>query len=143
MWDLRPSAETDATWIAELRAIVLRDDLERLGRYDPVRVRRRFLDAFDPSSTRVIVSEGRDAGSIALRLDDEGAVWIEHFYLHPSLQRRGIGSGVLAQVLAARLGSTFRLNVLQGSPARQLYERAGFLVDSEDEVDIFMTRMPI
>lgn len=141
-WELRPSATADATWIAELRAGVLLDDLDRLGRYDPVRVRQRFLDAFDPSSTSVIVVDGADAGSIALRPDDAGAVWIEHFYLDPAFQARGIGSGVLAQVLAADASATFRLNVLQGSPARRLYERAGFIADSEDEVDVFMTRMP-
>lgn len=140
-WELRPSTASDATWIAELRAVVLLDDLERLGRYDPVRVRRRFLDAFDPASTSVIVIDGADAGSITLRTDDAGAVWVEHFYLDPVFQGRGIGSAVLAQVLAADSSATFRLNVLQGSPARRLYERVGFDVDSEDEVDVFMTRM--
>lgn len=34
----------------------------------------------------------------------------------------------------------YRLNVLQGSPARSLYERHGFVVDSQDDVDVFMTR---
>jgi len=142
-WELRSSTAADATWIAELRAIVLRDDLERLGRYDAVRVRRRFLDAFDSSSTRVIVIDGADAGSIALRPDEEGAVWIEHFYLDPRQQGRGIGSAVLALVLAEGLTPRFRLNVLQGSPARRLYERAGFVIDSEDEIDVFMTRAPV
>lgn len=33
----------------------------------------------------------------------------------------------------------YRLNVLRGSPARGLYERHGFVVDSEDDVDVFMT----
>ena len=141
-WESRPSTTADATWIAELRAVVLLDDLDRLGRYDPVRVRQRFLDAFDPSVTSVIVIDGADAGSIALRPDDAGAVWIEHFYLDPAMQGRGVGSGVLAQVLDAASAQTFRLNVLQGSPARRLYERAGFVVDSEDDVDIFMTRTP-
>jgi hypothetical protein len=32
----------------------------------------------------------------------------------------------------------FRLNVLQGSPARSLYERHGFVFEHEDPVDIFM-----
>jgi hypothetical protein len=32
----------------------------------------------------------------------------------------------------------YRLNVLQGSPARRLYARHGFVVESEDEVDVFM-----
>jgi hypothetical protein len=47
-WSLRAATADDAHWIAELRAVVLRADLERLGRFDPVRVRQRFLSAFDP-----------------------------------------------------------------------------------------------
>lgn len=51
-WTLRPCLDTDGPWIAELRAVVLRHDLERLGRFDPVRVRRRFLDQFRPELTQ-------------------------------------------------------------------------------------------
>jgi hypothetical protein len=39
-------------------------------------------------------------------------------------------------------GTDVRLNVLRGSPARRLYERHGFTVDSEDAVDVFMVRAP-
>ena len=125
--------------MAELRAIVMRPDLERLGRYDPVRVRQRFLDAFAPENTRVIVVDGEDVGLIAVRGEPD-AVWIEHFYLAPGSQGRGLGSAVLAEVLVERGadGQLFRLNVLQGSPARRLYERHGFVLDSEDAVDVFM-----
>jgi len=35
-----------------------------------------------------------------------------------------------------------RLNVLQGSRARRLYERHGFTLESEDPVDVFMLREP-
>ena len=45
--------DSDALWIAELRALVLRPDLERLGRFDPVLVRQRILSAFDPVVTQV------------------------------------------------------------------------------------------
>jgi GNAT superfamily N-acetyltransferase len=140
-WQLRPSTSDDAAWIAELRAVVLRDDLERLGIYDPVRVRRRFLDAFDPALTQVIVVAGRDAGSIALRPDAAGALWIEHFYLDADLQGRGIGRGVLERMLSERT-ATFRLNVLQGSPAYRLYARLGFVVEHEDSIDLFLVRPP-
>ncbi|MGW9113899.1 N-acetyltransferase family protein [Microbacterium sp. NPDC055683] len=136
-WTLRPALDSDAAWLAELRADVLRDDLERLGRYDPVRVRERFRSAYAPALTRIIVVDGEDAGSIAVRTADDGT-WIEHFYLVPHLQGRGIGAGVLAHVLSG--GGIHRLNVLQGSPARRLYERHGFALDSEDEVDVFLVR---
>ena len=32
----------------------------------------------------------------------------------------------------------FRLNVLQGSPARRLYERTGFVHEHEDSIDVFL-----
>ena len=82
---LRPSTPADAGWIAELRAVVLRDDLTRLGRYDQTRVRQRFLDSFAAAATQVIVVDGADTGSIAVRREVD-AWWIEHFYLDPAVQ---------------------------------------------------------
>ncbi|MEJ6544322.1 hypothetical protein PQI65_14125 [Brachybacterium paraconglomeratum] len=57
--------------MAELRAVVMRPDLERLGRYDPERVRRRFLDSFTPAHTRVIQHAGIDVGLVAVRPEAE------------------------------------------------------------------------
>ena len=138
-WTTRPSTPDDATWIAELRAVVMRPDLERLGRYDETRVRRRFLDAFDPALTRVIVVDGADAGSVAVRPAPDGT-WLEHFYLAEHLQAAGIGTKILQATLDENHPLPWRLNVLQGSPARRLYERHGFTLDSEDEVDVFLVR---
>lgn len=128
--------------MAELRAVVMRPDLERLGRYDPVRVRQRFLDAFVPENTCVIVVDGEDVGLVAVRREPD-ARWIEHFYLAPRSQGRGIGAAVLAHLLADGDGARpFRLNVLQASAARRLYERHGFVLESEDAVDVFMKAEP-
>ena len=139
-WSLRTASARDAQWIAELRAVVLRPDLERLGRFDPVRVRQRFLTAFEPASTQVVVVDDEAAGSISVR-EDESSLWIEHFYLRPGLQGRGVGSAVLRSQLASGTGGRpFRLNVLQGSRAQALYERHGFVVEREDAVDVFMVR---
>jgi GNAT superfamily N-acetyltransferase len=139
-WSLREATSRDAQWIAELRAEVLRPDLERLGRFDPVRVRHRFLAAFEPASTRVVLVDGLAAGSIRVRAA-EGSLWIEHFYLRPELQGRGVGSAVLrSQLASGPADRPFRLNVLQGSRARTLYERHGFVVEREDAIDVFMVR---
>ena len=113
-WNLRLASPTDAAPIADLRAVVMRPDLERLGRYDPHRVRRRFRDAFDPTHTWIIEVAGTFAGCVALRPAAD-AHWLEHFYLAPHLQ---------------------------GSPARRLYERHGFHLEREDPVDVFMLRTP-
>ena len=142
-WRLRPAAAADVELIADLRAVVMRPDLERLGRYDGQRVRQRFRDSFDPQHTSVITVDGEPAGSVTVRPAD-ALLWLEHFYLAPHLHGRGLGSAVLRSVLARADAdhTAVRLNVLQGSPARRLYERHGFVVDAEDPVDVFMTRPP-
>lgn len=128
--------------MAELRAVVMRPDLERLGRYDPVRVRRRFLDAFRPEHTSVIVHGGSDIGLFAVRPEQRDR-WFEHLYLASEHQGRGIGSEVVAHAVGADDDPRpFRLNVLQGSAARRLYERHGFVVEREDAVDVWMVRHP-
>ena len=121
-WEMRPAATADAEDVAELRAVVLRADLERLGRYDGRRVRQRLREGFAPAHTWVIEVGGAFAGCVALR-QGEDARWLEHFYLDPGLQGRGIGSAVLGRLLEQcdHDGARVRLNVLQGSAARHFY----------------------
>lgn len=135
-WVLRAATAGDAAWMAELRATVMRDDLDRVGRWDPVRARQRFLDGFDPARTWVIDINAAAVGLIAVRPEPD-AQWIEHFYLEPEFHGRGIGAAVLAHVMAAhRDHRPFRLIVLQGSAARRLYERHGFVHEREDSIDV-------
>ncbi|MGW2825676.1 GNAT family N-acetyltransferase [Streptomyces sp. NPDC001443] len=142
-WELRPAAETDIEVIAELRADVMRPDLERLGRYDEHRVRQRLRDSFSTRYTSVVMADREFVGCVTVRPRDD-RLWLEHFYLAPSHQGRGLGSAVLRTVLGRTdaQGMTVGLNVLQGSPARRLYERHGFVVESQDPVDVFMARPP-
>ncbi|MCQ1576104.1 GNAT family N-acetyltransferase [Streptomyces parvus] len=142
-WTLRQALPEDVEPIAELRAVVMRPDLERLGRYDEHRVRQRLRDAYAPEHTSVIEAAGSFAGCVARRPAEDGW-WLEHFYLSPALQGRGIGSAVLRGVLdrADAERQPVRLDVLQGSPALRLYERHGFTLEREDAVDVFLVRNP-
>jgi GNAT superfamily N-acetyltransferase len=141
-WKLRPAVAEDIEPLVELRAIVMRPDLERLGRFDPHRVRQRLRDAYDPAHTWVVEVGGAVAGCVALRPGDD-AYWLEHFYLAPESQGAGIGGAVLARLLDRSDGEgvPVRLNVLRGSAARRLYERFGFVVEAEDAVDVWMVRV--
>ncbi|MFI9833344.1 GNAT family N-acetyltransferase [Streptomyces sp. NPDC051913] len=142
-WELRAASTADLEAIVEIRAVVMRADLERLGRYDEHRVRQRLRDAYQPEHTWAIEVAGALVGCVALRPAAD-AYWLEHFLLAPDLQGRGIGSAVLSTLLERpdREGALTRLNVLQGSAARRLYERHGFVPESEDEVDVYMVRTP-
>ncbi|SEG98884.1 Acetyltransferase (GNAT) domain-containing protein [Nonomuraea solani] len=142
-WSLRAAEPADVEAIAELRAVVMRPDLERLGRFDEHRVRQRLRDSYAPQHARIIMVAGAFAGCVAVRpAEDER--WLEHFFLDPSLQGRGIGSAVLRAVLRETDadGVLVRLNVLRGSAAQRLYERHGFTVEAQDPVDVFMARQP-
>jgi GNAT superfamily N-acetyltransferase len=143
-WTLRPAVAADLEVLTELRATVLRADLERLGRYDPHRVRQRLRDSFSPEFTSIVLVDGTLGGSITLRPAADGRGLLEHFYLAPQRQGRGLGSAVLKTVLDRTDASdrTVVLDVLQGSAARRLYERHGFVVESEDPIDVFMVRTP-
>ncbi|MER6185774.1 GNAT family N-acetyltransferase [Streptomyces sp. NPDC001652] len=142
-WELRPASAADIEAIAELRAVVMRPDLERLGRFDEQRVRQRLRDGFVPEYAWVIEVGGAFAGCVALRPAGD-ARWLEHFFVAPHLQGSGVGSGVLRELLERcdRDGLLVRLNVLQGSAARRLYERHGFTTESQDPIDVFMVRKP-
>ncbi|WNI23042.1 GNAT family N-acetyltransferase [Streptomyces sp. ITFR-16] len=143
-WSLRPATPGDLESIVEIRAVVMRPDLVRLGRFDEHRVRRRLRDSYLPEYTSVISVEGRFSGSVTLRPFEDG-LCLESFFLAEELQGRGIGSAVLSTLLARAdaEGAVVRLNVLQGSSARRLYERHGFTVEREDPVDVFMVRRPV
>ncbi|MDG4805574.1 GNAT family N-acetyltransferase [Micromonospora sp. WMMD1120] len=142
-WSIRAASMADVAAVAELRAEVLRADLERLGRYDAQRVRQRLRDGFVPAYTWIVEVGGVFAGCVALRPAAD-AHWLEHFYLAPHLQGSGIGTAVLRKLLERcdSDGTLVRLNVLRGSPARRLYERHGFTLESEDPVDVFLVRAP-
>ncbi|WP_328512288.1 GNAT family N-acetyltransferase [Streptomyces sp. NBC_00376] len=143
-WTLRPALPEDIEALAELRAVVMRPDLERLGRYDEHRVRQRLRDGYVPQHTSVVVVDGELAGCVTLRPAD-GGLWLENFYLSPALQGRGTGTAVLRSLLARadEAGATVRLDVLQGSAARALYERHGFTEERQDPIDVFMVRTPV
>nr|WP_237405288.1 GNAT family N-acetyltransferase [Streptomyces sp. SN-593] len=141
---MRPATAADVETVAELKAVVMRADLERLGRYDDHRVRQRLRDGFSRDHTSVIMAGADVAGSVTFRSAGDGSRVLEHFYLAPGHQGRGLGTSVLRALLARadREGAATRLTVLQGSTARRLYERHGFTVESEDPIDVFMVRPP-
>ncbi|WP_145909713.1 GNAT family N-acetyltransferase [Kitasatospora viridis] len=143
-WELRPATPADVEVLAELRAVTLRADLERLGVYDDHWVRQRLRERFVPAHSWVIEVAGELAGCVALR-PAEDAHWLEHFYLSPQFQGGGVGGAVLGRLLADcdRDGHPVRLQMLQGSAARGLYERHGFTVETEDWADVWMVRAPV
>lgn len=137
----QPARFEDFERLVELRLRVMREHLERVGRFDPVRARERFRSGFVPEEMRLIEVDGGFAGCVTLKPDSQGFE-LMHFYVEPAFQNRGVGGGVLRLVCAEAdaLGRPIHLGVLKGSPAVRFYERHGFQHAHEDAWDFFLRR---
>jgi GNAT superfamily N-acetyltransferase len=134
----------DLERLAALRVRAMRDSLERIGRFDPERARRRMVDHYDPDHTRLILDGAAEVGCVAFAPRPPKGFWLEHFYIDPSHQGRGLGAAVLAALLAEAdaAGEAVELSVLRESPALRLYIRAGFVETARDATDVYLRRDP-
>ena len=138
-----PAVEADAPALADLRVAAMRTSLERIGRFDAARARTRFLDAWRAEQTRHVVVDGQRVGCVVVRPID-GGLLLDHLYVHPAFQGRGIGAAVLADVFAhadAR-GCGVRVGALRDSDANRFYARHGFQLVERGEWDNYYRRPP-
>ncbi|MEY2932872.1 MAG: hypothetical protein RL033_3621 [Pseudomonadota bacterium] len=127
--------------LLELRIAAMRESLERIGRFDPERARQRFLASFVPEHTRHVLVQGKRVGFVAVTRSSEG-LSLEHLYVHPEEQGRGIGSAVLAIVFheADTLGQPLRVAALRDSASNRFYQRHGFVLVEEGPWDLYYVR---
>jgi len=137
----QPARFEDFDRLIELRLRVMREHLERVLRFDPVRARERFRSGFVPEEMRLFEVEGGFAGCVTLKPDAQGFE-LMHFYVEPAFQNRGVGGRVLRLLCAEAdaLDRPIHLGVLKGSPAVSFYERHGFQQIHEDAWDFFLRR---
>lgn len=140
---LSPVSAEDFEELAALRIAAMRDSLERVGRFDPERARDRLRKSFYPQATQFIRREAEKVGFSTFRLVEDG-FRLDHLYIHPSQQSRGIGSWVLRQLIAIadEKQRPIRLGALRESPSNRFYLHHGFEVESEDAWDVYYVRPP-
>lgn len=132
-----PAAEVgDAEALVALRIEAMRASLERIGRFDPARARQRFLDGFEPAQTQHIEADGERIGFFVLKPQSDGLL-LDHLYILPAHQGRGIGAAVLAHIfaIADASGLAIRVGALRGSDSNRFYQRQGFELMEEGEFD--------
>ncbi len=98
----------------------------------PERARERLGSSFHPEHSRFIVIDGHRAGFYTLRPADNG-FHLEHFYILPPFQSRGVGGAVMRLLLEEAAGRPVFVGVLKGSPAIRFYQRHGFVAAGESE----------
>jgi GNAT superfamily N-acetyltransferase len=136
-----PVAEEDADALVALRIEAMRESLERIGRFDPVRARERFLNGFEAAATRHIVLNDERVGFLVVKPRAEHLL-LDHLYVLPAFQGRGIGGEVLLHVCAEALQARLpiRVGALRESASNRFYLRHGFVKVAEEEFDIYYLR---
>lgn len=138
---LQPVRLEESEELVRLRIAAMRDSLERIGRFDPMRARERFLSSFVPEHTSHILFEGERVGFLAIKPTTDG-LSLEHLYVQSEHQGRGIGATVLGILFAAADSQALPLRVgaLRGSDSNRFYLRHGFVRVGESEWDIYYER---
>ncbi|HEY1174046.1 MAG TPA: GNAT family N-acetyltransferase [Verrucomicrobiae bacterium] len=132
---------TDFDTLLVLRIAAMRESLERVGRFDPERARIRLQNSFYPEHTQFILWEGERVGFYTFRLLADG-FHLDHLYVHPSHQSRGIGSQVMKRLIAQADAAQKAIHVgaLRGSESNRFYQQHGFVPVREEEWDIYYVR---
>lgn len=102
-----------------------------------------FWQPFDPVLCRFIEADGVRVGFILVRPRQDH--WhLDHLYILPEHQGKGIGAAVLRQIFvdADSQRISIRLGALRGSEANRFYQRHGFEQMHEAEWDIYYVRQP-
>jgi diamine N-acetyltransferase len=106
--------------------------------YSPASLRRQIVE---DHHRFIIVEQDEEAIGFASwsEMADPGLYKLHKLYVLPGIQGRGLGRAVLQFIYDAIRpeGATgLRLNVNRYNKARQFYERVGFSVVGEEDVDI-------
>lgn len=143
-FSLEPARAGDFESLLALRLRAMRDSLMQLGRYDEARSRERLAAGFDPALTQWIVVDGRRGGFFVLKPLSH-ALRLEHFYIDPALQNRGVGGAVLETVCAQADAALLPIELcaLKGSPANRFYLRHGFVHVGDGPWDHDYVRVPL
>lgn len=141
---LEAASDADAGSLAEIRVEAMRPSLEAAGRFDPVLARRRFLDTFDATDTKIIRWGDEIAGFVVVRRRADH-LYLDHLYVASSFQRRGIGREFIDELKgeANAHGLPVRLTALKSSPANAFYRSCGFQLLSSDTLDNSYQWLPV
>ncbi len=130
------AVQSDGEELASLRLVAMRESLELIGRFDPTRAKERFLSGFNPDQTRHILFAGKKVGFVVVKPIERGLL-LDHLYVKPEYQGKGIGAAVLGEVFtqARTANCSVRVGALRESKSNHFYVRHGFVLVEQAEFD--------
>lgn len=127
-------------WPETYREILAPEQLKYMLKlfYSPNALRRQMVD--DRHSFLVVERDDEPIGFASWSPTDEQGVFKLHkIYVLPGRQGKGLGRALLQfifETIRPEGAQRLRLNVNRHNKARQFYERMGFAVTGEEDIDI-------
>lgn len=133
--------DNDLETLIAIRIEAMRESLQRIGRYDPIRARERFSNSFSPEHTQFVIVRNERVGFVVTKPQTD-ALLLDHLYIKPAFQNQGIGAAVLTQVFseAEKLHLPVRVGALRDSDSNRFYLRHGFRLVESTEFDNYYIR---
>jgi ribosomal protein S18 acetylase RimI-like enzyme len=141
---LRPANSDDAPLFYSVIDLTMREFiLATWGRWDEARVQSESQVHSRSPNAQIIEVENIGIG-VLLVARHPTHIELEQIYLLPEYQRLGIGTALINRLIAEAQESIvpLRLRVLVVNPAKQLYERLGFVVTETTPEFFYMEKTP-
>ena len=129
----RPATEADVPFLLELRRQTMTEHQIAAGLV-PSEAERRERVLVRYENAEILQQEGEAVG--LWKVTRDGRNWdLIQIQLVPELQGKGLGRQLIEALIAeaTAAGASIQLNVLNGNPARRLYERLGFRELKDEE----------
>lgn len=135
------ATDNDLETLVAIRIEAMRESLQRIGRYDPIRARERFSNSFSPEHTQFVIVSNERVGFLVVKAHTDYLL-LDHLYIKPHWQNQGIGAAVLTQVFseAEKLHLPVRVGALRDSDSNRFYLRRGFRLVESTEFDNYYIR---
>jgi ribosomal protein S18 acetylase RimI-like enzyme len=138
----RTAEESDREAIYQLYRLVMRGFISDIWGWDEQWQRSDFSTHFDPQGITMALNEHDLVGYSHIENRD-GQIFIRMLVVHPHHRRNGIGTRLLASVIASagRKSRNVGLEVFKiNGAAKAFYERHGFKVEGETPSSLIMVR---
>jgi ribosomal protein S18 acetylase RimI-like enzyme len=140
---LRAASDADFAFARSVYFETMRWIIERLSGWDEKREDKNFVQFFQLDEVRIITVDDQDVGWIQEQVENT-TINLGSFYVTPVMQRRGVGTQVLENLLAHARNEekAITLAVAKINPAVRFYQKHGFQITHEDERKFYMRADP-
>ena len=139
MYALRIASHADFDFLYRLYIASMKEYVEKTWGWNETFQDELFKNHFDVSKYQIIIHNNDDVGMLSVE-DKEEEIFLARIQILPEFQRRGIGRAIITDLInfSKEKNLSLSLRVLRVNPAKQLYDRLGFVVTGETETHYLM-----